>query len=293
MSKPLFPLPVEKFTPDYLGFKTLLMGPSGTGKTYSIGTLVDAGLEVFYLALEPGVETLVGYFIDPPPRGKGLDSLPLNFHFANIKANTQKFGEMKKTAGDIGRFDLSALAKMRDPNRAANNQMVAVYEMLNNFIDAKDGKAYGPVDDFSQNCVVVIDGLSALSRIAMEMVTGAKPMRDKPDYGIAQNNLMNLLLKLTSGCLCHFVLIAHVNREVDEILGGIKLFPNTIGKAILSDITQPFSDVILTVRENDKWFWDTANSQADLKTRNLPIGSKLPADFSQIAERWIKRAVAK
>lgn len=40
--KPPFTLP---------GVNVLLMGPSGTGKTYSIGTLVDMGVEVFYLHL--------------------------------------------------------------------------------------------------------------------------------------------------------------------------------------------------------------------------------------------------
>ena len=51
--KPPFTLP---------GVNVLLMGPSGTGKTYSIGTLVDMGVEVFYLALESGMESLLGYW---------------------------------------------------------------------------------------------------------------------------------------------------------------------------------------------------------------------------------------
>lgn len=289
---PLSPADFAAIPPDYTGFKVMLMGPTGTGKSYSVGTLVDMGLEVFYLALEPGLESVIGYFTDPTPMGQGLASPPPNFHWHYIKANVQKFDQMKKTAGDIGKFDLSAIAKMRDPDRGKNNQMVQVYTVLNDFIDQRDGKSYGPVDDFKQNAVLVIDGLSALARIAMEMVTGAKPVRDKPDYGISQGNLMNLLLKLTSGCHCHFVLIAHVSREVDEIMGGIKLMPNVIGKAILADLTQPFSDVILTARETTKFYWDTANSQADLKTRNLPISSRLEPDFAQILGRWYSRAAS-
>jgi hypothetical protein len=109
------------------------------------------------------------------------------------------------------------------------------------------------------------------------------------DWGIAQNNLMALLHKLTSGCNCHFVLIAHVDRETDQILGGVKLMVAALGKAITAQIPQPFSDVILTSRENDKFYWDTANSQADVKTRNLPIAQKLPADFTTIISRWQSR----
>lgn len=282
----------SKVPPDYTGFKTLLMGPTGTGKTFSIGTLVDCGLEVFYLSMEPGLESLVGYFTDPKPFGLGLASPPPNLHYHYLKANTQKFSQMQKTSENIGKFDLSAIAKMRDPDRAQNNQMQRVYEVLNDFPDQRDGKKYGSVDTFKQNAVVVLDGLSALSRIAMEMVTGSKPVRDKPDYGIAQGNLMNLILKLCSGCQCHVVLLAHVNREVDEIMGGVKLFPNTIGKAILSDLTQPFSDVILSQRETTKFYWDTANTQADLKTRNLPISSRIDPDFELILGKWYSRAIS-
>lgn len=270
----------------YPGFNIILEGPTGTGKTFSIGTLCDAGLEVFYFALEPGLESLIGYYTDTNK------PIPDNLHWHYIQPKTKGFPQMKATADSIGKFDLSGLTKMRDINRAINNPMLEVYTVLNNFEDQKDGKSYGPVDSWDSNRVLVIDGLSALSRLAMEMVTGDKPVRDKPDYGIAQNNLMGLIHKLTSGCLCHFVIIAHVNREIDEILGGVKLFPNTIGKAILSDIQQPFSDVILTVREGDKFFWDTANSQADLKTRNLPIQAKLPADFRPVFAKWKSRMEA-
>ena len=63
----------------------------------------------------------------------------------------------------------------------------------------------------------------------------------------------------------------------------------SLGKAITSQIPQPFSDVILTVREGDKFYWDTANSLADVKTRNLPISSKLPANFGTIYDKWLTR----
>jgi DNA replication protein DnaC len=56
------------------GVNVLLMGPAGTGKTHSIGTLVDAGVEVFYLGLEPGLESLLGFWTD---KGK---EVPANLH---------------------------------------------------------------------------------------------------------------------------------------------------------------------------------------------------------------------
>ncbi len=276
----------------YPGFNVMLLGATGTGKTRSIGTLATAGLETFYFALEPGLESFIGYFTDPPPGGLGLKEPPPNAHWFYLQPRSQGFVALKNLADQIGKFDLSGLARMKDIDRAKNNQMIDVYTQLNDFIDQRDGKKYGPVDSWGTDRVIVVDGLSALSRIAMEMVTGNKPMRDKPDYGIAQGNLMGLLHKLTSGCRCHFVLIAHPNRLVDEVSGGVKLMPASIGQAIAADLSQPFSDVILCARTGAEFYWDTANSAADLKTRNLPIASKIAPDFSQIISRWESRRFA-
>jgi hypothetical protein len=273
----------EMLASTYPGVNVLLMGPSGTGKTYSIKTLVETGLEVFCLFLEPGLETIIGAYAD------SNEPIPENLHWHYLQPKTQGFSQLQKTADSIGKFDLAGLSKMRDLERGKNNQMVELYSILNDFSDQRTGKKFGSVDSWDSSKVLVIDSLSALNRICMEMVVGTKPVRDMADWGIAQNNLMALLHKLTSGCNCHFVLIAHVDRETDQILGGVKLMVAALGKAITAQIPQPFSDVILTSRENDKFYWDTANSQADVKTRNLPIAQKLPADFTTIISRWQSR----
>lgn len=261
----------------------MLFGPSGTGKTFSIHTLIDSGLETFAFFLEPGLETLIGYYAD---QGKPI---PPNLHWHYLQPKTQGFDSLQSTADQIGKFDLAGLAKMKDMKRSQSNQMTEVYRQLNNFTDQKDGKQYGPVDSWDNNRVLVVDSLSALNRIAMDMVVGTKPVKDMSDWGIAQTQIMNLLHKLTSGCMCHFILIGHVDRDADPVMGGVKLLPSTLGKALISQITQPFSDVILAGREGDKFHWDTASSMADVKTRNLPIASKLPASFEPIWRKWEER----
>jgi len=271
---------------NYPGFNVLLMGPSGTGKTYAIKTLADLGLQTFALFVEPGLETLIGAYVDRDI------PIPSNLHWHYIQPTQQGFDQLKSTADLIGKFELAGLAKFKDIHRSKSNKMIDLYTCLNNFKDQKDGKEYGPVDTWGTDWVLVIDSLSALNRIAMEMVVGTKPVRDMADWGIAQNALMALIHKLTSGCNCHFVLIAHVDREVDQILGGIKLMVSSLGKAITSQIPQPFSDVILSSREGDMFYWDTANSQADVKTRNLPIRAKLPASFEAIWKTWEARRFA-
>lgn len=271
--------------PQYPGFNVLLMGPSGTGKTYSITTLVDTNMEVFCLFLEPGLETLIGAYAD------NNKPIPENLHWHYLQPKTQGFNQLKDTASLIGKFDLSGLGKMRDMKRDQNNQMIEMYTILNDFSDQRTGKKYGPVDGFSNNTVLVIDSLSALIKMAFDMQVGTKPVRDVSDWGIVQQVLMSFIHKITSGCNCHVVIIAHVERELDQILGGNKITVSVPGKAIAATILQPFSDVILAVRENASFVWDTANSQADVKTRNLPIQGKLPADFNAIYEKWKNRAL--
>jgi hypothetical protein len=267
----------------YPGFNVLLMGPSGTGKTYSIKTLVSAGVEVFCLFLEPGLETLIGAYSD---EGKPI---PDNLHWHYLQPKSQGFDQLFQSSENIGKFDLAALQKMKDIKRSQSNQMSALLTQLNDFTDQKTGQKYGPVDGWDNSRVIVIDSFSALNRIALDTVVGTKPIKDMAEWGIAQSLVMNLLHKLTSGCNAHFVLIAHVEREIDQISGGLKLMVSALGKAITAQIPSLFSDVILTAREGSTFHWDTANSMADVKTRNLPISSKLPADFDQIFQKWEDR----
>lgn len=272
----------------YPGFNTLLMGPSGTGKTYSISTLCNTalGLEVFYLATEPGLETLLGVWAD-----KGLP-IPQNLHWHYMQPKAAGFSSLLNAADLVGKFNLKQLSDLSDPDRGKNNRFYDFIGILNNFTCQRTGAKFGSVDSWGTNRVLVIDGLTEVNQMALSMVVGTKPVRSQSDWGIAQNNLMMLLRMLTAGCNCHLVLIAHVERETDLVLGGVKLMVSTLGKAITGQIPAMFSDVILSVREGTKFYWDTASSMADVKTRNLPMEGKLEPDFAQIVNTWKKRASA-
>lgn len=281
---PLHTLKDNMINPQYPGFNVMLMGPSGTGKTYSIKTLVESNLEVFCLFLEPGLETLIGAYSD--------NNLPIpdNLHWHYLQPKVQGFDQLKGMVDNISKNDLSGLAKIKDFKRSQNNQAVEMYTVLSDFTDQKTGSKFGAVDTWTNGCVLVIDSMSMLIKILWDMQVGAKPVRDMADWGIVQQTLMSFIHKVTSGCNCHVVIIAHVEREIDQILGGNKITVSVPGKAIGAVILQPFSDVILSTRTGAEFTWDTANSQADVKSRNLPIQSKIPANFELIYDRWKKRA---
>jgi hypothetical protein len=279
-------------TSSYPGFKVHIMGPTGSGKTHSLASLHKTGLEVFILFLDPGLTTLIKAFCDPPPDGLGMPTPPSNFHWQSVRVSTPNFANLEATAKQIGQFDLAGLARIKDLKRSINNPLERIYGALNNFIDERTGKEYGPVVDWGTDKVLVIDNLSSLSRGIMQAVVGSAPLRDKPHYGLGQGQLSNTILGLTEGTGTHFILLSHPDREMDEVMGGIKLFPSNIGKALNSNFNQPFDDVILAARETDKFYWDTASSQADLKARHLPISPKLPATFEPIWRKWEARKAA-
>jgi hypothetical protein len=258
------------------------MGPSGTGKTTSCGTLADTGLKVFYLALEPGLESLVAYFTD---KGKPV---PDNLYWHTVQPKKASFKDLQATAKNINTLSLESLAKLVDPNRSKYDSFDKILTALNNFKDDRTGKEFGCADEWGTDSVLIIDGLTGLCRAAMELVVGGKPVKSMSDWGIAQDQVEKLLFMLTN-IRCHFVLIAHVEREVDQVLGGTKIMVQGLGKALAPKLPAMFSDVILADRQGSKWSWDTASAMADVKTRNLPIASGQAPSFAAIIAKWLSR----
>lgn len=279
-------LPFTKPTSNLPGVNVLLIGPAGTGKTYSLGTLVDSGVETFYLALEPGLESLLGYWTDA---GKPI---PDNLHWHTLKSPAAGFGELLDAATKVNLLSLKALADMQDPNRQKYNQFLELYKALNNFTDERTGEQFGSVDTWDTKRAIILDSLTGINTAALQLVVGGKPVRSQSDWGIAQNQVENLLRKLCDGCKCHFILLAHVEREVDQILGGVKLMVSTLGKALAPKIPPMFSDVVLTKREGTKFSWSTADAMADTKTRNLPLAEGIPPTFATIIAKWKARGGA-
>lgn len=264
------------------GFNVLLMGPAGTGKTYDIGSLVDAdpNLHVHCIFLEAGSESLRGYWKD---KGKPI---PPNVSWHIPPKPKASFTEMIETAKQINLLSYEALTKMQDPNKGKYNRFVQLLEALNKPQDDRTGRTFEPVDQWGMNRALVIDGMTGIGLAAMALVIGGKAVRSPSEWGVAQDQVEKIVRMLCDNCRCHFILIAHVEKETDQVLGGTKLFVSTLGKALAPKIAPMFSDVILTVRNGDTWTWDTSNPLADVKGRNLPFKAGLAPSFKQILDKW-------
>jgi hypothetical protein len=124
--------------------------------------------------------------------------------------------------------------------------------------------------------------------MAMNLVTGSKPVKSMADWGVAIDNLERLIVKLCVDTKCHFVLLAHLEREVDEVTGGTSLMASTLGRKLAPKLPRFFSDVVQAKRNVDKFVWSTAASNVDLKARNLPIADNLDPSFKAILTSWKK-----
>lgn len=259
------------------GVNTLLMGAPGTGKTHAIRTLVEAGLEVFVLFTEPGMEVLG-------------DTDPEQVHWHYIPPADVGWDTFIKNAKSVNTFDAAALQKMPGMNKQAYSQFIDVLNVCQDFTCQRCSKEFGSIDQFGTDKVFVFDSLSGLNIMLLDLVVGGKPLRTLPDWGIAMDNEEKFLNKLCLGTTCHFVLTAHIDRQVDEVLGGIKIMASALGKKLPAQIPRFFSDVIMTVREGDTFTWATASAQADTKARNLPWKDQQDPSFKPIIDNWRKQS---
>ena len=272
------------------GFKTLLVGESGNGKTHSIRTLLNSGIQPLVLATEPGMRALStcenpGCRICRTPQGKIIELPPIPW--AYVGPESGGLTNLIQVAGYINTKDQSALASIKDMQRQGYNQFIQVLKLIEKFTD-NTGKDWGNVLSWNTDRALVIDGLSSLNTMAMDMFVGRRPLYDKSDYGIAQKPLLAFITLLTAQAKCHFILMAHPERGADEI-GLSKITVNAIGKALGPELPRLFDDMPWADRNGDKFTWNTAAIGRVSKGRNLPIKADLEPSFMQIVESW-KRA---
>lgn len=271
------------------GPNIMLMGPSGTGKTHSLGTLTEwaqrNGKEVFVLFTENGLETLKGYWLDS---GK---EVPPNLHWHQQAVTPLGLDALIKGADMVGKSTYKMLTEMQDNVRSGdNNPFWKLLNQIAKFSDDRTGKDFGDVTKFGLDKIFVIDSLTELSHAAMKMQVGIKPMAAPQDYGVAQQYIIGLLRLLTQGVDCTFVITAHVDRILDPVSQQTKVMVKSAGKALADDLPTLFSDVIYTVREGAKFSWDTGAFGVDAKTRSLGYRSAITPDFALIMDLWTKRS---
>lgn len=264
----------------------LIEGPVCTGKTTVLRTLLaeypsadpvakgkilrGVGRTVLALSLEPGFEDtmhdctcemgLHHHYI--PPLDSDWDSLV-------------KLAESVNRAGDV--------TKVIDPNKRDYTQFLDTYSSLQRFVCDRCGQDFGDVNKLDASFAVALDGLTGLSRNAMNFTTGLKPHKSWPEYDAAGQQVENLLRKCVS-IKASFILIAHVDRELDPVEGRTKLTMHTIGNKLAPRLTKDlFSEIVFTRRDDrGRFWWSTVEANMDLKARRLPFSDQIEPRFDLI-----------
>jgi AAA domain len=270
VASPTPPLPTHQRS----GSKVLLLGDSGCGKTYAFRSLPPLGITPFILATEPNIEDVLGDI--PCPK--------LHWHY--IAPANPDWETLIDSAKKINTLPFKALADMGDINKQKYNQFIQLLEALHNFKCDRCGEAFGDVSKWGPDRALGLDSLTGLNQMAMNLVVGSKPVKSMADWQIAMDNLERIINKLTTDTKAWFILTAHLERETDEVTGGIQLMASTLGKKLAPKLPRFFSDVVHVIRQGTTFKWSTASLNVALKARNLPISDNLTADFKQLFTAW-------
>lgn len=262
----------------------LLMGAPGSGKTFSISTLIEAGLEVFVIITEPnGLDTI----LDAMQR-KNLPMDKLHWHvIAPMPTNIKTLQEQATKINTMGYEDLGKI-KTGISKRDAT-QYMDVLKQIENFTDQRTGNSYGDVTTWGPTRAFVLDSLTGINIMVQDCTVGSKPTMHQGEYGVAMNAIHRLVVTLTS-LDCYFVLMAHIDRVVDPIRGGTFIMLSALGQKLAPKLPAPFSECILAVRDGANYYWSTATPNVDTKSRALPISAQLKPSFAPIVEIGKKRA---
>lgn len=270
--------------PDLFPPAVLLMGPPGTGKTDSLLTLVEAGLELFVLVTEPrGIESLVD---SAKRRGLPIEKVHWNY----VAPAAGSWTGLKDMANKVSTMGYQALAELKSGiGKEVNNQWVKMLNQIMNFHCQREDKDYGDVTEWGPDRAFAIDSLSGLNEMAKQITVGYKPAIHQGEWGVAMEMLNSFAIKMASDCKSTFVLTAHIEREQDEIMGGTKIMVGALGKKLGPKLPRFFSENPLSQSDGKTFTWSTQSQMADLKRRALPLGDKLDPSFVPIVKAYHER----
>lgn len=270
------------------GPKVLLLGNEGTGKTDSIRTLVEAGLKVFCVFSEPGMEVLVD-----PTRGRKVYTCVEGLHWAYFPVAQPSFADLADAADKLNKFSFEALSNMAPQNREKYRTYWQIMACMANLKCDRCSQSFGPADRLPYDeWAVVNDSLTSFSKAGLYGHIGSKPAVHRGEYGVVMKNIESYIDTFVGAMPCMGVMMAHVDKEPNEVTGGFENMVATLGQKLAPKIPRPFSDVVLAKRDKDKFTWSTIDTGYKLKTRNFAFSADLPPTFVPLVKKWKERIEA-
>jgi hypothetical protein len=254
---------------------TLLIGPGGSGKTTSLVTLLEQGLRLRLLSTEP---TAAGRIvIEARKRNIAID----RFHWHFVSPAVPAWSALQESAKLVNTISLEDIAKLRQGiAKGDGRQWIELINALAAF------PQFGDVTEWGDDCAFAIDGLTGIGAMSRNLTVGLKPNPAPGEWGVMQGNILTLMQKLTADCKCFFILIAHVEREMNEITGSANLTVSTLGAKLAPKLPPLFTNVVYAKKVGEAFYWSTADQGVDTKNGDLPLGSTLVPSFKPIVEAY-------
>lgn len=264
--------------------KILLMGPPGSGKTYSLGSAVKAGLKVAVLITEPGSQETL---IDSCQRQRISME---NLHWKYVGPSAMGFAALKNLAKQINLMSYADLSNMKHGiDKSSQGQIMEFLNAIDNFTCDRTGRELGSVATWDDTWLFAVDSLSGLNMLAMANTVGSKPAPAPGEWGVAMGLEEAIINKLTSDLRCYFVLLAHVDRAIDEASQQVAVYPAALGSKLGPKLGRFFSEVVYTKQVVDKFYWSTVEIMVNTKARALPLSKEISPDFAQLVSAHQRR----
>lgn len=256
---------------------TLLMGPGGSGKTTVLKTLLASGLKVRMLATEPTAPNRV---LEECKKAN-IDSSKFDWQF--ISPSPTKWASLLESARMVNTMSLEQIAKTNTGiAKSDGTQWIKMLEAIQNFTSDRTGQVLGDATEWGPDCAFVIDGLTGISTMSRNLTVGLKPNPAPGEWGVMQGNILNLIRKLCADSKCFFVLIAHIERETNELTGGSSITVSTLGAKLAPKLPPEFTTVVSARKDGFDFWWSTATQGVDTKSGDLPLSDKIIPDFTPI-----------
>lgn len=268
-------MPTLDTMPEAPLIKMLYAGVSGTGKTGSLVSLVEAGYRLWMLDMDKeGIQVLRNVCLLNPktklPRPNGQALLKrISYH-----ALTDKIRPVNGVPTVMGRPD-------------------AFINIGKRLAKWEDDGSVPPIDKWTDRDILVLDSFSGAGDAAMRYAQlQAGRLNQRPfleDWGNAIGRLEMLVEMLTDPYIpCHVIIITHVkyvggggadpgggleNEDMGEVGLPIKGFPNALGKQLPATIGRFFNTIVLADTVGDgaaqrRKIFTTPRNKVDLKTVN-------------------------
>lgn len=250
--------------------KTIIIGESGDGKTGALMSLIAAGYNVRILDTDNGNLTLKGllhpnYSYLDYIKSKGIDLdqttsfIPISTEMG-MRTITHKFGNQTHTETILAPKNARAWGR--------------IISQLENWKDGE--KSYGHISTWDNNCVLVFDSFTTISRQAYyynqeqnsRLGASETGYSHGLDVGGAQSQLRRLLEMIYGDDIkCNIVFICHINKIDDsqgytqtpearklrnpDAIVEVKGYPQSVGLALSKRVGIYFNDSFITRRTGE------------------------------------------